>query len=163
MTVRHRHTETRGGAKARRRLGTLAMLALAVVSSIAVWVYFLPRSGTPERLARDYLALLVTAPSALAEDETLARAAGGAPPESLLERLAVRVAVESLRARHAQGAELRFRIGEVHETATDRRSVLLEVEVREGNAVPFVAERFVVGLARDAAGDWRLTGITEAD
>ncbi len=163
MTTRHRHTATRTEAKVRHRRGALAVLALMAVSAIATLVYCLPRLETPERLARDYLKRLVTEPSAIAEDEALARSTGGAPPEALLERLAARVAVESLRARHAQGAQLHFRIAEVREVGADRRRVFVDVEVRGGADRVSPTERFVVVLTRDERGDWRLRGITEAD
>jgi hypothetical protein len=131
---------------------------LLVVALVAAAVLIWPWRGDPEGRAREFIEVLIFAPQ---DTEALRRSAGvpeSRDPRGLIGSLSAQVALDFLRAKHAQGATLLLETG-VRQAEKQRRSITVYVSETNTRRVARGEARFLVSLERDESGNWRITGV----
>ena len=122
-----------------------------------------PLWSGPDDRAQDFLETLVTAPTDLQKLRDLALLAPERNPEDLLGDLSARVALDFLRAKHAQGVALKFSHDEARGLDATRDSVTIRVAyLAPGTSVSHEVKMHVQ-LEKNAEGQWRIVRLTGAN
>lgn len=119
--------------------------------------------GAPEYRARDFIEALVREPENTQKLQTLARPPAGQAPQKLVQGVSAGVALDFLRARRAQGADLMFTLGEVQRPDRQRRIVAVAVSHSEPTEIPgarTAARREIVFKVKIEGNEqWRITRV----
>lgn len=139
------------GRKAAWYAGALLLFGLAGCESL--W-------NTPEGRALDFIETLVTAPADMQKLRDIARLAPDRNPEDLLDGLSIRVALDFLRAKQAQGMTLKFAQTELKRVTDTRRVVTVQVSYLQPDSPLNNEVRLQVQVEKDDQGRWRITRVT---
>lgn len=119
-----------------------------------------PFWSMPETPARDFIEALVTAPAEARALRDIANLPPEQNPEALVDDLSARVGLDFLRARHAQGAALKFVAGETRQLDATRHTVMVHVSYLQPGTPTTDEVRFLVRIGKDAEGRWRIARVT---
>lgn len=146
-----------------RWIGVAALVAIIVVIAAVLIVAFFPGGlRGPETMARQLVEALLQAPQDSARLRAAARLTETDDPETLLEGLATRVALDFLRARERQGAVHHISVAETRRPSPQRYVVVLwVVEKADGQAAE--SRRFQVSLQKAENRDWRIAAVTVSE
>ncbi len=139
------------GRKAARYAGVLLLLGLAGCESF--W-------NAPERRALDFVETLVTAPADTQQLRDIARLAPDRNPEELLDGLSIRVTLDFLRARQAQGVTLKFAQTGARRVTDTRRVITVQASYLQPDTPLNNDVRVQVQLDKDDQGRWCITRVT---
>jgi hypothetical protein len=116
--------------------------------------------NAPEGRAQDFAEALVTTPTDIQKLRDIANLAPDRNPEDLLDGLSVRVALDFLRAKQAQGVALKFALGEARQINASRRAVSVRVSYLQPEMPANGEVRMQVQIEKDARGRWCITRVT---
>jgi hypothetical protein len=134
------------------RASGLCVLALAALLAACGW-----QVSAPEARAQEYVEALVLDPD---NTEVLKIIANNpAAPESLVQGLDARVALDYLCARHKQGVNLYFAHTDVRRPEPDRRQVVVLTSQADGSSAGKEV-RFEIDLEKNGPQAWRITRIS---
>ena len=119
-----------------------------------------PLWNAPEGRAQDFTEALVTAPADIQKLRDIANLAPDRNPEDLLDGLSVRVALDFLRAKQAQGVALKFALGETRQIDRLRRAVSIHISYLQPGTPTNSDVRMQVQIEKDARGRWCITRVT---
>ena len=119
-----------------------------------------PFWNAPEGRAQDFAEALVTAPADIQRLRDIANLATDRNPEDLLDGLSVRVALDFLRAKQAQGVALKFALGETRQIDRLRRAVSVHISYLQPGTPTNSDVRMQVQIEKDARGRWCITRVT---
>jgi len=119
-----------------------------------------PFWNAPEGRALDFAEALVTTPADMQKLRDIANLAPERNPEDLLDGLSVRVALDFLRAKQAQGVALKFALGEARHIDALRRAVSVRVSYLQPGTPANSEVRMQVQIEKDGQGRWRITRVT---
>ena len=139
------------GRKAACCAGVLILLALPGCDSLR---------NTPEIRAVDFVESLVTAPADTQKLRDIAGLASDRNPEDLLDGLSVRVSLDFLRAKQAQGVTLKFAQTGARRVTATRRDVTVQVSYLQPVMAANNEVRLQVQLEKDVQDHWHVTRVT---
>lgn len=139
------------GRKAAWYAGALLLFGLAGCESL--W-------NAPEGRALDFIETLVTAPADTQKLRDIAQLAPERNPEELLDGLSIRVALDFLRAKQAQGVTLKFAQTEAKRVTDTRRVVTIQASYLQPGAPLNNDVRLQVQVDKDDQGRWCITRVT---
>ena len=119
-----------------------------------------PFWNTPESRALDFAEALVTTPADLQKLRDIANLAPDRNPEDLLEGLSVRVALDFLRAKQAQGVELKYALGEARHIDALRRVVSVHVNYLQPGTPANSKVQLQFRIEKDDRSRWCITRVT---
>jgi len=119
-----------------------------------------PFGNAPEGRALDFAEALVTAPADVQKLRDIANIGPERNPEDLLDGLSVRVALDFLRAKQAQGVTLKFSMGKVQVIDAVRRAISVHVSYLQPGTTANSEVRIQVQIEKDGQGRWRITRVT---
>jgi hypothetical protein len=119
-----------------------------------------PFGNAPEGRALDFAEALVTAPADVQKLRDIANIGPERNPEDLLDGLSVRVALDFLRAKQAQGVTLKFSAGKVRVIDAVQRAISVHVSYLQPGTTANSEVRIQVQIENDGQGRWRITRVT---
>ena len=119
-----------------------------------------PFWNAPEGRALDFAEALVTTPTEIQKLRDIANLAPPRNPEDLLDGLSIRVTLDFLRAKQAQGVALKFALGEARQINASRRAVLVRVSYLQPETPANSEVRMQVQIEKDDQGRWCITRVT---
>jgi hypothetical protein len=141
-------------AYSRKSAWTAGALCLFVlVSCDTFW-------SAPEGHALDFVEALVTTPVDVQKLRDIANLATDRNPDDLLDDLSVRVALDFLRAKQAQGVTLKFAMGKVKVIDALQRTVSVHVSYLQPGTPANSDVRVQVHIEKDGRGRWCITRLT---
>jgi hypothetical protein len=132
-------------------LGALALSGLAGCESSRT---------VPQERAQDFIETLVSIPVDTQKLRDVAHVAPERNPEDLLDGLPARVAVDFLRAKHSQGADLVFSQSDARQISATQRMVTVRVSYLQPGAPADSEARFQVQIEKDHRGQWQIARVT---
>jgi hypothetical protein len=130
-----------------------ALLLLGLAGCEPFW-------NAPEGRALDFAEALVTTPAEIQKLRDIANLAPTRNPEDLLDGLSVRVTLDFLRAKLAQGVALKYALGEARQINASRRVVSVRVSYLQPETPANSEVRLQVQIEKDAQGRWCITRVT---
>jgi hypothetical protein len=119
-----------------------------------------PFWSAPEGRALDFAEALVTTPAEIQKLRDIANLAPARNPEDLLDGLSIRVTLDFLRAKQAQGVALKFALGEARQINASRRAVSVRVSYLQPETPANSEVRMQVQIEKDDQGRWCITRVT---
>src|SRR5216684_3442486 len=115
------------------------ILALILAVNLAACGFF---NSAPESRARDFVKLLIMEPDNDQRLREFSRSGPAQSPLALVDTLTAKVAVDYLRAKHRQGIELDFKVGDVQNQGDSRKVIIIVIDHTKAKAgapekVPF--------------------------
>jgi len=117
-------------------------------------------SRTPEGRAQEFIEALVTEPTDTEKLREIANIGPDRNPENLVDDLSVRVALDFLRAKLAQGATFKFVPTEVRRMDAKRHAVAILVTYLQSGSPTNDEVRFEVLVEKDNQNHWRIAHVT---
>lgn len=146
-----------------RRAIWIAVTAAAVAALGAAYLWFPRGLRGPETVAQNFIeAFLDVSPDEPDYSGRLRAAAHldqADDPQSVIDGLSTRIALDFLRLRRRQGAVQRIAIGESRRPAPTHYVTALRVVERVDNSRGSLTRRFNVVLLKSDNGDWRVTSV----
>lgn len=149
----------KGGRLARKRRNRWIGIGVVMLIVGAAFLFFPRGLRGPETVARNFFDALLQAPDDPARLRAAAHIDENDDPDTLVDGLATRIALDFLRARMRQGANYDVSVAEARRPGVQRYTAVLRVtENAEGRLSPM--RRFEVGLQKADNGDWRVSSVT---
>ena len=134
--------------------------ALVVVVGVSITMVLFPRGlRGPETVAQNFFYALLQAPDDAARLRAAAHLDESDDPQTLVEGLSTRIALDFLRTRVVQGAAYNVDVADSRRSAAERYYVVLRVVERAGDDAS-LTRRFAVTLQKAENGDWRIATLT---